>query len=242
MLRANRHLLYNTRNVIVATNNEGKLKEVKEILGPRGYRVHSLDDLGIHIDPEETGSTYEENAIIKAKAIYDEIMNNTIPNKDRYIFNVSGGLKVLGSHLLILSDDSGIELEALNGRPGIFTHREIKGDPKNLLSMLTPDMIRVAKFVCSACLIACDLEADRKLTSVNKIPMTAFGTLTGIIANENRGNDDFQIYSTFIPLTLDNGTTIENDKTLGELLRPSSFNHRYSAIAKLFNLPSADHI
>ena len=200
--------------VIAATNNKGKLREVKEILEPRGYKVYSLNDLGIEVDPEETGNTYTENAIIKATAVYEHA-------------------KSFGKNYLILSDDSGLELEALDGRPGLYTHREIKGDPNNLLNMLTPDMVRNAKFVCSACLIECVEGAAVRVS---------LGELEGSISNESRGNDNFQIYSTFIPSVLDNGTFVQNTKTLGELDNVSSFNHRYSAIAKLFGLPPADHI
>lgn len=86
------------KQLVLASNNKNKLKEIKSILKDY-YDVVSLKDLGITIDIEETGSTFEENALIKAKAIYD------ITGKDA------------------LSDDSGLMTEALNGAPGVYSAR-----------------------------------------------------------------------------------------------------------------------
>ena len=88
--------------LLVATNNEHKLTEIRQILSPYGIKVLSLKEKGIEIDVEENGTTYKENALIKAIA-----------------------LSKLTSMPLI-SDDSGIEIEALNNEPGIHTARYAK--------------------------------------------------------------------------------------------------------------------
>ena len=93
--------------IILATNNKHKLKEVREILTPEGIIVYGLSDLGlVPEDVDENGSTYYENALIKAKAV----QKLTI--------------------LPIISDDSGIEITALNNEPGIYSARYAKKDSK----------------------------------------------------------------------------------------------------------------
>lgn len=84
--------------IIVASNNKGKIREIKEILGGR-FEIVSLSECGINIEIDETGNTFFENAFIKAKAI-NEITNS-----------------------LVLSDDSGLCVEALDNAPGVFSAR-----------------------------------------------------------------------------------------------------------------------
>lgn len=119
--------------LIAATKNQGKLRELKEILGSLGYDVVSADEMGYNDDVEETGVTFEENAILKAHAIYD-------------VF-----------HLPTIADDSGLIIDALNGEPGVYSARYAKpGERCNkVLSKLegVPDEKRTAKFVCSICFI-----------------------------------------------------------------------------------------
>ena len=114
--------------LILATNNKGKVKEYKEIFSPLGYEVFSQGEAGINIDVEETGKTFFENAYLKAKAIYD----------------------ITKSY--VLADDSGLEVSALDGRPGIYSARyapEGKRCEKILDEMKeVPDDKRQARFVC----------------------------------------------------------------------------------------------
>ncbi len=87
-------------DIVLATNNNGKLKEYEDILDNKNIRLHLMKDLNITSDPEENGKTYEENALIKARAIKDK------------------------TDFYILADDSGVEFEALGEHfPGIHTHR-----------------------------------------------------------------------------------------------------------------------
>lgn len=93
-----RGILSSMQKIIIATNNAGKLREIREILGDR-FGILSLKEAGIVCDAEETGATFQENAVIKARAVYE----------------LSG--------LPAIADDSGLEVKALGGAPGIFSAR-----------------------------------------------------------------------------------------------------------------------
>lgn len=99
MLLLNNKMQHMKYNLIAATNNAHKLQEIKQILEPHNIQVFSLKEQGINIDIEENGSSYKENALIKARAI----------------------AKL--TSLPVISDDSGIEIEALDNLPGIHTAR-----------------------------------------------------------------------------------------------------------------------
>lgn len=121
------------KKVIFATGNEGKMKEIREILGDLDIEPLSLKDAGITADIEENGSTFEENAIIKAKAIS----------------------QLTGE--IVLADDSGLEIDYLNKEPGIYSARYMGEDTSyhiknsNLIQRLegVPDQQRSARFVCA---------------------------------------------------------------------------------------------
>ena len=121
------------KKVIFATGNEGKMKEIREILGDLDIELLSLKDAGIHADIVEDGKTFEENAQIKAKAIRD----------------LTGEI--------VLADDSGLEIDYLNKEPGIYSARYMGEDTsyhiKNakLIERLegVPDEKRTARFVCA---------------------------------------------------------------------------------------------
>ena len=87
------------KRIIFATSNEGKMKEIRMILSDMGVEVLSLKEAGIHADIVEDGTTFEENAIIKAKTICD----------------ITGDI--------VLADDSGLEVDYLGGAPGIYSAR-----------------------------------------------------------------------------------------------------------------------
>ena len=119
-----------------ATNNAKKLKEIKRILNALGHDAKTLKELGIEIEIEENGTTFAENAVIKAKAIADICKMPTI------------------------SDDSGLEVDFLNGAPGVYTARyagENATDDENIDKLLdalkdVPQEDRGAAFVSSVCL------------------------------------------------------------------------------------------
>ena len=121
------------KKVIFATGNQGKMKEIREILGDLDIELLSLKDAGIHADIVEDGKTFEENAQIKA----------------RTICNLTGEI--------VLADDSGLEIDYLNKEPGIYSARYMGEDTsyhiknEKLIERLegVPDEKRTARFVCA---------------------------------------------------------------------------------------------
>lgn len=121
------------KKVIFATGNEGKMKEIRDILGDLDIQLLSLKDAGITADIEENGNSFEENAVIKATAIRD----------------LTGEI--------VLADDSGLEIDYLNKEPGIYSARYMGEDTSyhiknaNLIERLNgvPDEKRTARFVCA---------------------------------------------------------------------------------------------
>lgn len=156
--------------IILATNNQHKLKEVREILSPHKIVVYGLKDLNIKLPPvEENGSTYAENALIKAKAVQQF---TTMP---------------------IISDDSGLEIAALNNEPGLHSARyaESLGGHDNaikeILKRLEDKKDRSARFVC-----------DIVLLNVEKEPRLFEGVAPGTIANQKMGEGGFGYDPIFI--------------------------------------------
>ncbi len=152
------------KRMIFATGNEGKMREIRMILGDLDLPVVSMKEAGVSADIEENGTTFEENAIIKAKAIMEKTGEVT------------------------MADDSGLEIDALGGEPGIYSARYMGEDTsydiknQNLIDRLegVPREKRTARFVCA---IACVFPDGRILTSR--------GTMEGIIAYESRGENGF---------------------------------------------------
>lgn len=150
--------------VILASNNQHKLAEIKKILEPLGYELVSQKEAGINIDVEETGTTFEENAALKAEAIY----------------------KIAG--MPVISDDSGLEVDYLNGAPGVYSHRFAGPDATDedrcnkLLSELdgVSEDKRTARFVC----VICYIDKDGKKSIIR-------GTCEGIIGTEAIGSNGF---------------------------------------------------
>ena len=128
------------QQVIVATGNAGKLQEIREILAPFDMEVRSMREAGIAREVEETGTTFEENAMLKARGIAD----------------LTDGI--------VIADDSGLEVDALNKEPGIYSSRylgtETSYDIKNadILRRLegVPEEKRTARFVCAVAVILPD--------------------------------------------------------------------------------------
>lgn len=158
------------KKLIVASNNQHKIQEIKEILNDVDVEVVSLKDEGIFIEVEEDGTTFKENAYKKAKEIYDYLKS-----KGHYNF-------------IVMSDDSGITVDALNGEPGVYSAR-YAGEPSDsaknnekLLSNLkdVPWEKRGASFVCHITLI------DDKGISYD-----AEGIVRGIVTEGLKGKDGF---------------------------------------------------
>lgn len=122
------------KRIIFATGNQNKMKEIKMILSDLGMEILSMKEAGIDVDVEENGTTFEENALIKARAIAERLPSD-----------------------IILADDSGLEIDYLNKEPGIYSARyagkDTSYDIKNqmLINRLegVPDEKRTARFVCA---------------------------------------------------------------------------------------------
>ena len=186
-------------NIIIASNNQGKIREFKKMLEPMGYTVLSQSEAGIDIEVEETGTTFKENATLKAEAIYN--------------------LK----HTSVLADDSGLEVDFLNGKPGIYSARYMGLDSdearrKCILEKLqgVEENRRTARFVCCICYI--DENGNKQY---------AEGYWNGKIAVEEKGNNGFGYDPIFIP----NGENITSAEMLPE--DKNSKSHRALALKKL---------
>lgn len=152
------------KRIIFATSNEGKMREIRAIMEDSGYEVVSLKEAGISIDVEENGTTFEENAIIKASTI----------------------AKATGE--LVLADDSGLEVDYMDKAPGVYSARFLGEDTdyviKNnyILEKLqgVPKEERSARFVC---VIA--------LSHPDGTCITRRATIEGYIGYEIRGENGF---------------------------------------------------
>lgn len=148
--------------IFIATSNINKVIEFKEMLEPKGYIVKSLNDLDENIEIEENGKTFEENALIKA---------STVAKK----FNI-----------IAISDDSGLEIDALNKEPGIYSARYLGHDTsydyKNaqILLKLQNETNRTCRYVCSMAI--CYPSGESKVFT---------GVLEGSIAYEIKGSNGF---------------------------------------------------
>ena len=147
---------------VLATHNPGKLKEMSDILARFGVEVVSPGDLGITVDVEETGTTFAENAMLKAKTI------------------------CAAAKLPAIADDSGLCVDALNGGPGVYSARyggeglDDKGRYTLLLNNMRGQTTRAAHFTCS---IACAFP--------NGDTLTAEGRCDGTIAFAPMGEGGF---------------------------------------------------
>lgn len=152
------------KRVIVASGNQGKIREIREILAPLELEVVSMKEAGIEVDVDETGSSFEENALLKAR-----------------------GIATLTDDLVI-ADDSGLEIDYLNKEPGIYSARYLGRDVsydiknQNLLDRLegVPDEKRSARFVCAVAAIL-----------PNKKELVVRGVMEGRIGYEIKGEYGF---------------------------------------------------
>ncbi|MBR6524229.1 MAG: XTP/dITP diphosphatase [Clostridia bacterium] len=119
--------------VLAATGNKGKIREFSQILTPLGFETISPKDIGLDIDPEETGETFAENAKIKAVAFMQ------------------------ASKMPVIADDSGLMVDFLDGAPGVYSARYADGSDadrcKKLLENMKGAENRTARFVSSVCMV-----------------------------------------------------------------------------------------
>lgn len=150
--------------IILASNNKNKILEFKQILSPLGYDVISQSEAGVNIEVEENGTTFEENSMIKAKAVYDI------------------------AKIAVIADDSGLEVDYLDKAPGVYSHRYAgenatdKDRCRKILSELdgVSDNKRIARFVCVISYID-----NNGNSSVLR------GECEGVIGREMKGDNGF---------------------------------------------------
>lgn len=157
---------FSMKRMIFATGNVGKMREIRMILEDLGTEIFSMKEMGISGDDiVEDGDTYEENALIKARAVAAVVPGD-----------------------IVLADDSGLEVDWLNGEPGVFSARYLGEDTPysikntNLINRLhgVPEEKRTARFVCA---IAAVLPDGRELT--------ARAAIEGRIGYEEKGEGGF---------------------------------------------------
>ncbi|MCD7893752.1 MAG: XTP/dITP diphosphatase [Erysipelotrichaceae bacterium] len=188
------------KEIVVASSNEGKIKEICSMLSDISIEVKSLKDIGQDIEIEETGKTFKENALIKAKTVCDII------------------------HKPVLADDSGLEVKALDGAPGIYSARflghDTSYDIKNQYIIdAVKDKDRTARFVCAMALCIPDEEPIIIEEYFN-------GEINDCIEGENGFGYDPIFY---VPELGQTSAQISPDKK-------NQISHRGKALRKLYNI------
>lgn len=188
------------REVVIATKNKGKALEFEQMFQPFQIQVKTLLDLPEFPEIEETGATFEENAIIKAESVMKE------------------------TKAMVMADDSGLVIDALDGRPGVYSARYAgpeKDDEANIQKVLrelegVPLSKRTARFYCALALAI----PGRETITVN-------GTCEGFITFEKKGINGFG----YDPIFFVQGY----ERTMAELLpnEKNKISHRAEALAKM---------
>lgn len=156
------------KKLIFATGNPGKLKEIRDIMGDLGMEIMTMKEAGINIDIVEDGTTFMDNALIKAKAVAAALPD--------------------GTDAIVMADDSGLEVDALNKEPGVYSARYMGEDTSYRIKNMSlverlegvPVEQRTARFVCAIAAVDSDGEI-----------LTATGVIEGKIGYEERGEGGF---------------------------------------------------
>ena len=161
------------QKIIFATGNAGKMREIREILDDMNMEILSMKEAGIEADIVEDGATFEENAVIKAKEVAKLFSQSAVKEH---------------GDAIVMADDSGLEIDALNKEPGIYSARYMGEDTPysvksgNLIERLAgvPDENRTARFVCAIAAVMPDGEV-----------ITTQGVIEGRIGYEEKGDNGF---------------------------------------------------
>ena len=185
--------------IVAATKNKGKIKEIKSILADSGYEILSMEDIGIDAEVDEDADTFEGNALKKAVEI----------------------MKLCGE--ITIADDSGLVVEALGGKPGVYSARYsgVHGDDlannKLLLKNMEGEKNRNAKFVCAVA-----------AAFPNGDTLCVSGEFCGEIGYEMRGTNGFGYDSLFCLPEYGNKTSAEISSE-----EKNKISHRSKALHKL---------
>jgi XTP/dITP diphosphohydrolase len=188
------------KEIVIATKNKGKAKEFEKLFSAHGFQVKTLLDYPEIEEVEETGTTFEENAVLKAEAVSKQL------------------------NRAVIGDDSGLIVDALEGRPGIYSARYAgaeKSDEANLVKVLNelnhiPDEKRTARFYCALA-----------VAIPGQSTYTVCGTCEGEILKEKRGTNGFGYDPIFY--------VYEKKRAMAELSseEKNSISHRAKALEKL---------
>ena len=191
-------IMAETKKLILASSNKGKIREIKELLPD--YEILCMAEAGFEGDIEENGTTFEENAMIKAHAVWEKTGHT------------------------VLADDSGLEVDAINKEPGIYSARYLGEDTpfdKKMDDVLrrlegVPQDKRTARFVCAMAAVLPD-----------GTEKTVRGTMEGFIGYEKRGTNGFGYDPIFV--------VPEYDLTVAELDsdQKNKISHRGMALKKM---------
>ena len=151
------------KQVVIATKNKGKAKDFEALFNPLGFEVVTMFDVAPDMEIEETGTTFEENAVLKAETLAKELK------------------------MIVIADDSGLVVDALHGAPGVYSARYAgdHDDEANIVKVLenlagVPEEKRTARFMCALAIAGPEIDTT-----------TVFGTCEGIILEEKRGTNGF---------------------------------------------------
>ena len=151
------------KQVVIATKNKGKAKDFEALFQPLGFEVVTMFDVAPDMEIEETGTTFEENAVLKAETLAKEL------------------------NMIVIADDSGLVVDALDGAPGVYSARYAgdHDDEANIVKVLeklagVPEEKRTARFMCALAIAGPEMDTT-----------TVFGTCEGVILEEKRGTNGF---------------------------------------------------
>ena len=188
--------------ILIGTNNKGKLREIRDLL-PKSIKIYSTSDFKLR-SPIENGKSFKENSLLKSKYFSKK------------------------TKLICIADDSGLEIDCLNKKPGIFSARwaGAKGDFKKAIKRVYRELDKKdkkwrekkikARFICAL-----------SISYLNKKIVGVLGKVEGYISDKPKGKNGFGYDPIFIPL--------KKRKTFGEM-RPSQkykMDHRYQAFKKI---------
>ena len=151
------------KQVVIATKNKGKAKDFEALFTPLGFEVVTMFDVAPDMEIEETGTTFEENAVLKAETLAKAL------------------------NVIVIADDSGLVVDALDGAPGVYSARYAgdHDDEANIVKVLenlagVPEEKRTARFMCALAIAGSEMDTT-----------TVFGTCEGFILEEKRGTNGF---------------------------------------------------
>lgn len=170
--------------IIFATGNEGKVREIREIISDPELTIQTMKEAGVAVSPEENGQTFEENAMIKARAVWEKVRENPA-----CILNPE-------VPVVVMSDDSGLCIDALDGAPGVQSARFMGHDTSYDIKMNAileklrgiPDRERTARFTAAVAAIFPE-GLDPRSDSIETL--TALGHMEGMIGHEIAGSNGF---------------------------------------------------